>query len=404
MNADTLRKLILVSTLTLAGTGLIGCASNQKTQKQAATEQWNQTRATVLCSLANDQYTSGNLDKCKETLNTAMPMDPTNVRLMLLAARVDVEQGNLESARQQLERAATAAPKDAEVDYLVGVVQERWQKPQLARDAYARAAAKRPDDVAYLLAEAEMYVQLNDSDGALSLLKDRSTYFEHSAAIRDAIGQLLEQSGNRAGAIEYYRQASVLDGDDLGIRERLGLVLYQQGDSREALSQLSRVLRDPTLAGRGDLQIAAGECELNLSASADARKRFEIVASKEPTNAVAWLGVAKASLALGDLRRADYAVNRVVALPGAASMPSTYAVMGYVRLRQGRYSEAAECFRRASAGDPKDPTTLCMLGVSLSKLGQADEARACYARALAANPNDELATALTATATASAGE
>lgn len=398
---NTLRKLILVSVLSGS---LVGCAGSGKTQKQAATEQWNQTRATVLCSLANDQYRAGNLEKCRETLGQALPLDPTNAQLLLLSVRVDIEQGRLESAQKSLETVAVLAPKNGEVDYLMGVVQQRWQRPQLAREAYARAVEKQPDDVAYLLAEAEMMVQLDDADGALAMLKDRVTYFEHSAAIRDAIGQLLEGTGDLPGAIEFYRQASVLDAADLGTRERLGLALFQQGDYRDALSQFNRILREAEGAKRSDLKIAAGECELHLNAPSDARRRFDDVVLHDPTDALGWFGIAKASLAMNDVRRADYAVSRAATLPPTAGLPSTYALMGYVRVRQGRFEEAVKCFRKATAGEPRDTTSLCMLGVALSKLGKMDEAAECYAEALQANPSDELAAQLNATMTASAND
>ena len=50
---------------------LIGCDGGGLTpdQKVEANKQWNDARAGVLASLANDQYKSGNLDKCQESLD-----------------------------------------------------------------------------------------------------------------------------------------------------------------------------------------------------------------------------------------------------------------------------------------------------------------------------------------------
>ena len=399
--SNATRHVAFVSLLSIAGV-VTGCSSDHKTQKQAATEEWNHTRATVLCSLAKDQYNAGNFDKCRETLNGALPLDPKNVQLLLLAARVDIEQGRLDTAQQRLTLAGEVDPKDGEVDYLVGVVQQRWQRIELARDAYARAAAKQPNDVAYLLAQAEMTVELDDLQGALALLQARSTYFEHSAAIRDAIGQLLEQSGDLAGAIEFYRQASVLDANDAGSRERLAMALYQQGSYREALAQFNRLVREPEVAKRNDLQMIAAECELALGLAADARHRFDLVVTREPADAIAWLGLAKSSLALNDVRRADHAISRAAHLPPTAGMASTYTVMGYVRVRQGRFDDAARCFRRASDMDPRDTTSMSMLGFALAKMGQTEEARLCYAQVLSMNPKDELTTQLMSNMTSTA--
>ena len=58
----TSRILLLSALLTL---GIAGC-NNQKTpfQKEQANKEWNGARASVLASLANEQFQSGNFDKC----------------------------------------------------------------------------------------------------------------------------------------------------------------------------------------------------------------------------------------------------------------------------------------------------------------------------------------------------
>lgn len=385
MNART-----LILSAALSASALVGCSSNNhKTQKQAATEQWNGARANVLGSLAKDQYQSGNLEKSRQSVEQALSLDPKKASLHVLAARIDIEQAKLESAQQRLVVAAELDPKDAEVDYLRGVVQQRWQRPELARIAYSQAAEKRPDDIAYLLAEAEMLVELNKPTEALTLLKGRVVYFEHSAAIRDAIAQLLEQTGNFPDAVEYYRQASVLDGDDLGTRERLGTLLYRGGEYRESLSQLTRVIKAPGGDARTDLMLMAAECELQIGAPIDARQRFDAVTTLEPHNAAAWLGVAKSSLRVGDLRRAEIGAEKAAAMQ--PTLAENQMLLGYVRMKQSRFNDALVCFTRATAADRTDSVSLSMAGVALSKLGKNAEAIAMYRKALAVDPREALA-------------
>jgi Tfp pilus assembly protein PilF len=213
-------------------------------------------------------------------------------------------------------------------------------------------------------------------------------YFEHSAAMRDAIAQLLEQAGNFPDAVEFYRQASVLDGDDLGIRERLGNLLYRGGEYAEALSQLRRVLRSPDVGTRTDLVLMAAECELQVGSPAEARRRYDEVTATEPNNAVAWLGVAKSSLRMGELRRAEGgAVKAAAIMPKSAEMQM---VLGYVRLKQARFEDAVVCFRRASAVDHTSAVSLSMTGYALQQ-GKIADAAGMYRKALAIDPKDELA-------------
>ena len=408
MHAPRTRHLILAAILVAT---IVGCGApaKTKTQKEAAQAQWNGTRASVLFSLASDQYRAGNFDKCRQTIGQATALDPTSPRLLVLSARLDIEDARLDAAERTLRLAATLDAKNAEIDYLQGVVQQRWQRPGAALERYASAAVKKPDDVAFPLAAAEMLVALDRRPEATKLLLSRVVYFEHSAAIRDAIAQLLQQSGALTQAVEFYRQASALDGEDAGIRERLGVALYQAGQWREAIAQLDRVAavaatRTPgsdratatsEATPRVDLMLAAAECELALDDAAAARRRFEDVRVIEPANADAWLGVAKASLALSDLRRAEAAATRAVTL--RPQSVDAQVVLGYVLMKQGRDDQAAAAFARASGSDPTDTVSLNLQGVVAARQGHGASAATYYRRALAIDPTDAMASRLLAT-------
>lgn len=391
------RRILLIATTA----ALAGCAGGgkTKTQKQAAADQWAGTRAAVLASLATDQYRSGNYDKSRQTVDQAIALDGKNPRLRVLSARLDIEQGRLEAAEQSLALASTLDPKDAEIDYLRGIVQQRWQRPQAALGHYAAAAEKRADDVAFPLAQAEMLVQLDRRGEALKLLLARVQYFEHSATIRDAIAQLLQQNGAVRPAIDYYRQASVLDADDVGIRERLALALYEAGESREALSQLTRVIAaarsaDANAAPRVDLMLAAAECELAIDDARAARRRFDDITSIEPNSAEAWLGSAKCSLRLSDLKRAEQSAQRAVTLRPRSV--DALVVLGYALMKQGRDDAATQTFTRAIRAEPNDAVTLSMLAILARRQGQPIDAEAYLRRALATEPADPLAQRLMA--------
>src|SRR3954468_9509065 len=131
-------SLVLVS-------AMVGCAGNhQKTQREAALKQWNGARASVLYSLAKDQYATGNFDKARQTVDEALKLDPTSEPLHVLGAKLAIEQGQLESAEIDLKEAQKLNAKDAEADYLLGVVYQRWQKPETALQCYLKASDKAP--------------------------------------------------------------------------------------------------------------------------------------------------------------------------------------------------------------------------------------------------------------------
>ncbi len=388
-----------------AALALSGCATpstDGPTSKKLAQQRWDGARSNVLLSLGQSQYDTGNFDACRKSLDEAQKIDPENPKVLILSGKLGLERGDLDAAVNDLQAAQRIDPTDPQPDYLLGVIYERWQQPQRALDYYSSAAVKAPNELAYLMARAETFVTLDRRDEALRVLGDRVVFFEHSPAIRTALGTLLMQAGRPAEAVTMFRQASHLT-DDAAVREQLALAELAAKNYREAEAQLDRLTgvgRDTT---RVDLLLALGECRLQLNKPAEARDAFQSAARLAPANADAWLALAKASLAADDLRRADSAVQKAASLRPAGA--SVSLLLGYVRLKQDRTADALAAFRRASELAPADPVALCMVGYVLEQTGQGDRAVYYYGRALKLDPRDELAQSLMASVdTAAVGE
>jgi superkiller protein 3 len=394
MKLPVIKRIARLTALSVAiAGGILGCAT-RKTASEEATKQWNGTRASVLYALANDQYKNGNFDKSRQTVSEALRIDPSNARLHVLAGKLAIEQGQLELAETELKLARELDPKDAEADYLAGVVCQRWQKPEAAFECYDRAATKDPSELAYVLAKAEMLVVMDRPAEALTLLQDKVLYFEHSAMIRDACGQLLVQQKRYAEAVDMLRQATILATDDQKIREHLGMAMFLNRQYREAADVFARLLKDPKNQQRGDLYLAQGECQLQLKRFVEARGCFETASRLAPSNPQSWQSLTKAAMELNDLKRADLALRRAVALdPNGAE---TQLLVGYLRLRENKLNEALSAFRRASQLDHNDTVSLCMIGYVLARQGEPQKAMEFYAKALAIKPNDEMASKLMA--------
>lgn len=373
---------------------MVGCQQNRKSQNQAATEQWNRARAGVQYGLAKQQYETGNFDKSRESVQQGLKLEPNNPALRILSAKVAIEQGQLELAEKELERARTAAPSNAEADYLSGVVYQRWQRIQTAYDFYTSASDKAPAELAYLLARSEMLVAMDRAPEALALLKEKVVYFEHSGAIRDAVGQLLMQRGAYVEAASILREASILSEDDLNIREHLGLALYYSGNYSAAQDVLDRLVQQDGYTERFDLLLALGECQMNTGRLRDARSNFETAARLRPESAAAWRALGQSALAAGDLKRAEISIRRGLALEEQSSQG--HLLLGYVQLRQNRLGEALESFRRANRLDSADTVSLCMIGYTFEKSGEGSRAVAYYRQALRMRPDDKLAAQLLA--------
>ncbi len=388
---------ITITLLSAAAAGLSGCSSSkpQPTQSEAAQKQWSQARSGVLETLAVDQYRNGNFDKCQATLDEALRLTPQNSSLHILAARLAIEQGSLESADKHLELAKKLDPTNPEADYLTGVVLQRWQQPQQACDAYDAAVKKNPDELAYLMAKAEMLVAAASPGGSgLELLQAKVVYFEHSAAIRDAVGQLLVQQGRYAEGVATLRQASILAGEDQTIREHLAFALYYSKQYADAAEDFTALLKDPAYAKRADLFAALGECQCQSGRLPEARQSLESAIELDPNCAGYWLSLGRVALQVNDLPRAEVAAGR--ALKIEADNGEAQCLLGYVRLRQGKFSQALPAFAAACRIDPADTVSLCMQGYVLEKMGRKPEATPLYEQALKIKPKDALASQLLA--------
>src|SRR4051812_26600452 len=88
-----------------------GC-NNKNQQKIEAQQRWNNTRASIMLGVAQDQYKAQDFDKCRETLAKAAAMAPNSPQIHTLAAKVEIELGHLESAEKELEIARTYGPAE----------------------------------------------------------------------------------------------------------------------------------------------------------------------------------------------------------------------------------------------------------------------------------------------------
>ncbi len=389
LGATTIGVLLLVGCQTTTATKV-----KQPTPSEEARAQWNAARASVLFNMAEEQFHAGSYQDCRETLTNALKMDDKSEPLHLLSARLAVEEGRLEAAVNELETCAQLNADDAEVDYLRGVIYQRWQRSQSALECYQNAGKKRPAELVYLMAQAETLVTLDRTSEALAMLQAKVAYFEHSAAIRDEVGQLLMQQGQVVAAVDMLRQASIVAEDDQDIREHYALALYRSQNYAECITTLQRLLKDTKHANRADLNCALGQCQLSLGNTREAQLSFEKAQVFQPADVGIRLFVARAAIQAGETRRAESALKKALVVEPNSS--EGHLLLGYLRFKQRRYPDALVEFQKASELDTRDTISLCMVGLSLQKQGKLQEAAENYRRALKIRPTDEMACRLMA--------
>src|SRR5438270_323546 len=88
----TVRKTIKALAPFILTAALAGCQQQKSpSQKEQANREWNGARASVLVSLANEQYKSGNFDNCRRSVDEALKLTPDSEPLHLLSAKLAIE-------------------------------------------------------------------------------------------------------------------------------------------------------------------------------------------------------------------------------------------------------------------------------------------------------------------------
>ena len=159
-----------------------------------------------------------------------------------------------------------------------------------------------------------MLVILDRRNEALTLLQSKVGYFENSSSIRDAVAQLLVQSGKYDEAIKMFRQATVLAEDDNGIRERLAMAYYYNKQYRESAVVLTRLTSVEPGSKRADLLELQGDCQLQINDPHGAARSFSAATDDDPLSARGWQGLGRAVLQQGDAHRAELALRRAAGL------------------------------------------------------------------------------------------
>lgn len=399
-------KLNRFALWTMVGVGLAasmtGCAGKDKGAHAQAVahhkERYNEIRSGLILNMAQQQFDGGDLDQAEASLRDALSMDPSNPKLHTLSGRIELERGKLERAYRlfelsiQLDLDGQPKPKDdkpvkaryPEPFYYQGVVLQRWQQFDKAEEAYRQAYELQPDNASFLMAQAEMLVEMNKTDDAVVLLQDKLTYFDQNAAMRAAIGHLYRMKGEPAKAVPYFEQAALLAPDNPKLHEELALTHLAAGQYERAATGLERLLKERK--DRADLQRALATAYSRSGRDDKARELYLTIARGPHGNAADWVKIGELALQKNDLGGALNAANRAIAT--APQQHEGYLLAGMSLQKRGALDESLRMFDRAAELSPSNAAPLILRGISLERAGRKTAAAEAYREALRRQPED----------------
>ena len=281
---------VVAATLAVGAPRLCAQAPGAGTQPDALAEI---TRALV----------SGNPDHALELGTAYLKRHPRSPRARVLMARARLTRGDLGDAYDELRRALEADPRNEDALYYLGLVSAR-----LSEAEFKRLAGMAPN----------------------------------SPRLHQLMAESLEARGERPAAAREFQAA--LDGDPKLVPALLGLAKLKrialECEDAIALYQRAEALQ-PTFDGAYGL----GVC-LSVQQDDDiAVKRFEEAITRDPTAAVAWVGL---GTSLNKLHRPADAIQKLrYAIQLEPRMGEAYYALGMAYRADKQPGRAAEAFRKA---------------------------------------------------------
>jgi len=382
-----LRK-ITITAITVVLAVCAGCES-QAQSKRAARQRWDKTSARIKLMLAQQQAEAGNYDRAVKAVQECLNTDPNNAAARGLYGKLLLENGRRNEAIGQLSFALQLNEKLHESWYWLGVAAEENRDYEKAYTHYGKALSLEPTNVDYILAVADVQVARNNYSEAAKLLTRKMSALPRDVSLKVAAAELMGRTGKNERAIELYKQAMLMTGDNGGIAESLGYCYVFSGkwnEAAEIFDSLFKQCRDEQKK-KLYLQVTA-LCSMNGGQYGRAVNCYSQLSVEERDNAEIWVKMGQAALGAGAANRAFMCGQKALALqPGYTD---AIALVGCAQYAGGNYAAALKSFEKIAADRKNAGFSWLMRARCYEQLGQTYKAERAYKRAREINPSSEL--------------
>jgi putative PEP-CTERM system TPR-repeat lipoprotein len=357
------------------------------------------------------------LPAAREAIQQVLKGSPQHVPSLLLAGEIEYRAGQFNQARDYLLRVLKEAPGLPYAKRLLAATYLRLGSPAHALDELQPLLSRGLKDAQLMTIAGETYLELGDLATAAQYFTQATALAPKNAAARTRLGQVRFAEGDTEGAIRELEAASALDPNAASADLALVVNLLRNREFDKALDATAQLekkqpnspvvynLRGLVYLAKRDVADARANFERALKIQADylpavtnlamldrldkkpelARKRFEAILEKEPTNEQALLALANFEQALGDdPGKIETLIKRAVAA-NPQSISARIALVTFY-MRKGDGKQALLAAQEANSTLPDDPRTLDLLGRVQLATGDATLAVGTFSKLVAARP------------------
>ena len=295
---------------------------------------------------------NGDLAESARSYERAVELQPNGLAERILLADVLLAQGEVEAAERTYSETLEQHPDSAAAQVGLGRVALTRQDYSEAAARFERALALAPwaTGVHYPLALA--YRGLGDTGKAEAHLQQRGDVEALPPdPLRQQLDELLESAnaynirggraldaGNYRAAADLFRRGLELDPSDPSLRQRLGVALFQLGDSSGAMAEFERVVR--TAPEQAQARFSLGVLLADQGRDREAIDHLSAALERDPAYIQARVQLADVLARNGRPDEALSHYDEALALDPTRPEPGFGAAMALVRLE--RYAAARD--------------------------------------------------------------
>ena len=288
---------------------------------------------------------------------------PDSESLHLVKAEGYRQRAMLVSAEGEYRKALKLNPSAPTSYIALADVQYRAHKYAASADTLHSGLVVAPDDPMISAQLGRSYAQLKRSSDALQAIDSA----ERAGGAKDykvllVIADTLRIMGHRDQAMAWYSRAlENSDEDRLQVRLALGRLFADEGKTSDAQQQVALGFAEarvaPTDVTSADDYLNAGEILSGIHEYPLAQRMYGRAQALGADDTSVAVGMANASLALGDTRSAELQLASLPDDPDRSSNYNFLVSQGNVYRQRGENERALATFVQANQLDPQDPAT-----------------------------------------------
>lgn len=184
-------------------------------------------------------YENEDMEMAYEFFNLMSDIDPTDTTSSFNAGYIANDLGKYEDAKKQFKKLIEIKDYNKTSAYylLIQIISGEDKNPEEAYKYVTRARADYPEDKTLSEFEVQLLLQMNKMDEAMASVKTALAADPNNAGLLLRYGYLLEQSGDKAGALEQYKKSVVADPNFFEGNYYTGAIYLDQ--AREILAKIN---------------------------------------------------------------------------------------------------------------------------------------------------------------------